>query len=238
MGDAALEGLGRLRPEGKIAWQRVFLLAALYLFTSVSSRSFVISPEILAPVWLPAGVLLAGLLWLPRSSFLVGVGAAFLASVAGNWATRVPLNASVAFSLANCVVGVLGALLLRGRVEGRRQTTMRRLGHVLIWGVVLANGAGALCGAGVTAGFGFASFGHSWILWFLSNAWGILLVLPSVAEWHEVRRFFSTVVFRSWIELSVIGVLLSVVVTLIWKSHGAGHTYVFIAPFLIFPLLV
>ncbi len=220
-------------------WKGCAVLAVTYLLTSILSRVFVIQPEILAPVWLPAGVLLAGLLLLPWSAVLPAICAVFLASVAGNWTTHVPFVPSLALSLADCVCGLLAAIALKEfSRNSSRIGDLRRLVSLMLFGAVLANGVGAILGAGIIVGFGYGAFAESWLMWFLSSAWGILIVVPLVSEWGRIRSFVTNAVPQVWVELLVVSGLLTTIVFLVWTRQDVASTYGFVAPFLIFPLLV
>src|SRR5512146_564776 len=173
-------------------WRQIGLLAILYFLATLVSRFFVIRPEILAPIWIPAGVLLAALLWLPGSAMLPALAAVFLASLAGNVVTHVALLPSLVFSVANCVGGVVAAIALRRSLgPNARIGELRGLTHFAVFGVTLANAVGATVGATIESKFGYASFADAWIIWFLSNAWGMLIVVPLVSEWRDIRPFFA-----------------------------------------------
>lgn len=220
-------------------WKRIGLVALVYFVSILLSRFFALRPEILAPIWIPAGILLAGLLWLPWSALLPAAGAAFLASLAGNLVAHVPLVPGITFSLANCISGLLGAVVLKRLLKPEiRIGELRGLVYLMVFGAVLTNGFGAAIGASIVSRFGLGAFADAWIVWFLSNAWGILIVVPLVSEWGRIRKFFTRAVPQAWIELLVIAGFLSVIAFLIWTRSVSVGTYTFVAPFLIFPLLV
>ncbi|HYG97898.1 MAG TPA: MASE1 domain-containing protein [Terriglobales bacterium] len=218
---------------------RIAVLAFSFLATSLGARFFVIPPEILAPVWPAAGVLLFGLLSVPAWAILPACVAVFVASVGGNWFSGVPLFPSIAFSVANCVGGVVGSLALRKMLGAHiRFDELRNVVMLMVVGAGLANSVGALAGATVVAGFGYASFGDAWVIWFLSNAWGILTVAPLAAEWGEIKRFVRKALPGVWAESLVVAVCLIATVLLAFSSYKNAGSIRFVAPFILFPLLV
>ncbi|MFB3813040.1 MAG: MASE1 domain-containing protein [Terriglobales bacterium] len=216
-------------------------LTASYLAASLFARYFVIRPEILAPVWLGAGVLLIGILWLPLRVFVPAVIAVFFAGLLGNWATGVPLLPSAAFAFANCIGGALAAFALKRRLPRRdpRLESLRGLGLLVLIGCILANAVGALAGATVVAAFNFGPFGHAWVLWVLSNALGVLIVVPLASEWRAlIADGIKLPRPRSWTEAIIFSIVLVGAGLLSLFRHPDPAGYTFIAPFLMFPLLV
>lgn len=174
-----------------------------------------------SPVWIAAGVSLAGCLLFGRH-VLVGV---FVAAVLAE-RTSSPLGLSLVFAAANVVEPLIAATALK-RLAGPRSGLL----HLRDVGVLLAFGAGAGAAAAATIGaaglawaYGLpaADFTVNWFTWWLGDVSGIILVTPLIVyaarlpwSWPGVSRVaqatglvaataaigviaFSGVVERAW----------------------------------------
>lgn len=217
-------------------WVQVILLGVTFVLATLSARIFVIPPEILAPVWPAAGVLMFGLLRIGRSYTIPAVFAAFVASVIGNRLTGVGLAPSLMFSAVNCVAGVVGAAMLRHRVPSGRFQTLNDLLVLMVYGAGLANAVGATFGAAVVSSFQLGSFPQAWIVWWLSNSLGILIVVPLASEWRHPKKLAREHWWRLLAETLAISAMMA---ALIFTAFGGESPVAnFVTPFTVFPLLV
>lgn len=190
--------------------------------------------EGIAIFWLPNGVLLAALLLVPRRYWPLHLLSAAAAQIAADSPAFTVLQAS-GFAAVNLSECLLAAWLLQ-RVA--QPFVLDRLRHVALFGLyalVVACGLAALVGALIytltvpTA----TSFWAFWMIWWLGDGLGVLLVTPLLLSWLQ-QRFPSE--RRRQLEamaLFVLTLLLS-----IWVfSRTANETASFpSSPFLLLPL--
>lgn len=213
------------------------LVGIAFLAATLTARFFVVAPLVVAPVWPAAGVLMLALIRLtPTRTALFATLCAFLGSVVGNRLTGVAPLPSFVFSIVNCVSALVGAALLRNSLGQQAPVnSIRGLLLLTVYGVGVANALGATCGAALVKLFGLGQFGPSWAIWWLSNALGILTIVPMGLRWDTVR-----IRDRSRIRLILEAAILSAaVVVLIFFAYGTGSAAIsLVRPFLVFPLLV
>lgn len=133
-----------------------------------------------SPLWPPAGVALAAMLLFGYRIWpAVALGALIV-----NFFTRVPHLAAVGIALGNTVGPLCGAWFLRQLPRFRPSLT--RLRDVLGMGIL-----GAFCGTAVSATVGavvlfltgvnaWSGFASAWLIWWLGDAMGVLIVTPLV----------------------------------------------------------
>jgi PAS domain S-box-containing protein len=166
----------RKRPQ---TLEFVYVLAACFLAGEIGLAVPFTSGNV-SPVWPPAGVALAAMLLFGYRIWpAVALGALIV-----NFFTGVPHLAAVGIALANTVGPLCGAWFLR-RLPGFLPS-LTRLRDVLGMGILGAFcgtavsatvGAGSLFLTGVNAWSGFAS---AWLIWWLGDAMGVLIVTPLV----------------------------------------------------------
>ncbi len=231
----------RLRVASLLSISPVLLATVVgvcFLAASLSARFFVVHPEIVAPVWPSAGVLMFALLrTTERRAALLAIAAAFIAGLAANVLTSVPVVPSLIFSLVNCVGAVVGGELLKRQIgPAGRFNNVRNLAMLVVYGAGVANAVGATCGAAIVAAFHLGAFGPAWVTWWLSNALGILIVMPLASEALDLGLTGWRARLRIAVEVAVLLALSAVVITF---GFGLPSTAIgTVAPLLVFPALV
>lgn len=139
--------------------------------------------------WLPNGILLAVLLLVPRRDWPLHLLAAVLAEIAADLPTFTVLQA-LGFAAVNLFECLLAAWLLQ-RVA--RPFALDRLRHVGLFGLyalVVACGLAALLGAAIysLSGSSATTFGDLWLIWWLGDGLGVLLVTPLLLGWLQGAR--------------------------------------------------
>jgi len=142
--------------------------------------------EGIAIFWLPNGILLAALLMVPRRDWPLHLAAAVLAEVAADLPTFT-LAQALGFAAVNLFECLLAARLLQ-RVA--RPFALDRLRHVALFGfyaLVVACGLAALLGASVysLSTQTTTSFPEFWMIWWLGDGLGVLLVTPLLLGWLQ-----------------------------------------------------
>ncbi|MFP5409382.1 MAG: diguanylate cyclase [Gammaproteobacteria bacterium] len=136
--------------------------------------------------WLPNGILLAALLLSERRDWPLHLAAAVLAEIAADLPTFT-LAQALGFAAVNVFECLLAAWLLE-RIA--RPFRFDRLRHAALFGVLalgLACGLAALLGASIYAASGSSaeSFWKYWVIWWLGDAMGVLLMTPLLLGWLQ-----------------------------------------------------
>jgi PAS domain S-box-containing protein len=183
---------------------------------------------VITPVWAPTGIALAALVLFGLRLWPAVLLGAFIA----NAISGASLGEAAAISVGNTLEAVVGTVLLR-RVGFRPQMDRVRDVLALVFLAALAsttvaatNGVTALWISGDVPG---SSYGSEWLLWWIGDAMGDLIVAPLLLVWATASvRVNRTKVF----EALVLGALLVGVSSLVFL--GGLWRY----PHVLFPLLV
>ncbi len=164
----------------------VALLTALgYFFAAYVVVNYALTPEGIAIVWPPNGVLLAALLLRPQREWVWYLAAIIPAELIADYPHFTVLQA-LAFALINAGEALLAALLLRGR-RGPPFTlsSLRDTMRFGLWAVGLASMAAAVLGAWVHVSIstGPTTYWTFWQIWWFGDALGLLLVTPFIIGW-------------------------------------------------------
>lgn len=190
--------------------------------------------EGIAIFWLPNGVLLGALLLVPRRYWALHLLLAVVAEIAADLPTFTLLQ-TFGFAAVNLSECLFAAWLLQ-RVA--QPFVLDRLRHVALFGLyalVVACGLAALVGAFIytlTASTS-TSFWAFWMIWWLGDGLGVLLVTPLLLGWLQQGFPSERRRQREAMTLVVLTLLLS-----IWVfSRAANDTASFpSSPFLLLPL--
>jgi signal transduction histidine kinase len=170
----------RKRP-GRYALQ-VALVAAVYFGGAKLGLSLAVAHGVITPVWPPTGIAIAALLLLgPRFWPAVAIGA-----LAGNVTSGVSLWVAAGIAAGN-TLEALAAVYLLHRVSCRLSFERVRdvvcfasLAGVVSCAIAATNGLVVLTIADSPAA---SPFGSRWLLWWLGDATGALLVAPLILIW-------------------------------------------------------
>ncbi|MEH3108054.1 MAG: diguanylate cyclase [Sphingomonas fennica] len=157
-------GLERL--IAPIAVALIYYAGAIFAFTAARSA------DGSALVWACTGFLVGVMLWLPAATRWRVVPGAMAASLIGNLQAGYPVSSAILFTAAN-LGEVWLALTLIGRLCGAR-LDLTELRHLYRFCAVALVTAAA--GAGVT--LAVSSEQRDWLLWFATDALGMLVVTP------------------------------------------------------------
>jgi signal transduction histidine kinase len=162
------------------------LLFVAYGATARLGLSFDALGGIATTVWPPTGIALAALFWRGPALWPAVSAAAFLV----NATSGLPIWCAALVAVGNTLEALLGATLLQRAGFDRR---MERLGDViLLVGVALGSTAvSATLGlvAAVLAHIGAAESAPAgfWIVWWIGDVLGVLLVTPLIFAWTGAR---------------------------------------------------
>ncbi|HEY7003312.1 MAG TPA: MASE1 domain-containing protein [Gaiellaceae bacterium] len=161
---------------------KVALVAAVYFAGAKLGLSLAVAHGVITPVWPPTGIAIAALLLLgPRLWPAVAIGA-----FAGNATSGVSLGVAAAIAVGNTLEAVAAVYLLRRfscRVSFERVRDVlcfAALGAVVPCAIAATNGVTVLAIANSDAA---SPYGSRWLLWWLGDATGALLVAPLILVW-------------------------------------------------------
>ena len=170
----------RKRPGSYVL--QIAIVAAVYFGGAKLGLSLAVAHGVITPVWPPTGIAIAALLLLgPRLWPAIAIGA-----FAGNATSGASLGVAAAIAVGNTLEAFVAVYLLR-RVSFR--VSFERVIDVLSFAVL-----GALASAAVAATNGVtvlaladapaaSPYGSRWLLWWLGDATGALLVAPLILVW-------------------------------------------------------
>ncbi len=216
----------------------VAAIALLYFVTARASLALTVYPAGIAAVWPPSGLLLAILLLARPARWPPIVAAVGVAILAANLSAGVPPAPSLGFALANCTESVVAALALRRWRPG--PMTMGSLGDVValtLVAVIGANALTALLGAGVAAvGLG-APFWTTWLVWWIADGLGMLLVGSLILAWAaDDHAEFGPLRGARLAELAA--ALLTLLAVSVFIFGAPAEQLIGPSPYLTFPVLL
>jgi PAS domain S-box-containing protein len=204
-------------------------VVAAYVGAAKLGIELSVAHGVITPVWAPTGIALAALVLFGLRLWPAVLLGAFIA----NAISGASLGEAAVISVGNTLEAVVGTVLLQ-RVGFRPQLDRVRdvlalvfLGALVSTTVAATNGVTALWVSGDVPG---SSYGSEWLLWWIGDAMGDLIVAPLLLVWATAgsMRINRTKV----LEALVLGALLVSVSSLVFL--GGLWRY----PHVLFPLLV
>ncbi len=172
----------------------LLLFGVLYAAVVQLSLAYVVQPEGVSVIWLPAGVMLGVLLRRPVGEWAEFVAVAMAIGVAGNLRTE-SWAIALLFNGANMVESVISAGLMRATIGEHPQ--LDRLREVFALALIPALAgepiSAAIAAVGQHALLGTRDLWHVWDIWWSSATLGELVVTPVVltlpgAHWRPVGQ--------------------------------------------------
>ena len=208
---------------------QVAIVAAVYFGGAKLGLDLKVAQGVISPVWPPTGIAMAALLLLgPRLWPAVAIGA-----FAGNATSGVSLGVAAAIAVGNTLEAVAAVYLLR-RVRFRLSFDRVRdvigfalLGALASTAIAATNGVTVLALADSPAA---SPYGSRWLLWWLGDATGALLVAPLILVWATRPPF------RLPAKRLAEGALLLLALAGVGAAIFLGGAWRY--PYLLFPLLL
>jgi PAS domain S-box-containing protein len=155
-------------------------LAGAYIAAAKLGINLSVARGVVTPVWAPTGIALAGLLLLGRQYWPAVAVAAFVA----NATSGASLAEAAGITVGNTLEALVGATLL---VRAELRPALDRVQDVvalLVLGVATAPLIAATSGAAVLSASGATDdYASSWLLWWIGDAMGALVVAPLLLVW-------------------------------------------------------
>ncbi len=191
-----------------------------------------------APLWPAGGFLLGVLLLSERRRWPWLLLAATAAGMAAQLAVGRATPVAVGLSAANCAESLLAALGWRRLASGRLRLDALHSVLVFAFAGVTAAGVTALLGAGVLAlGMG-SPYWSTWVLLWLADGVGILVITPVVLVTVEVARGAVRPSLRRVVEEALVLAGLAAVALGIFTRPVGGSRLVLDFVFPVFPFLL
>jgi serine phosphatase RsbU (regulator of sigma subunit)/integral membrane sensor domain MASE1 len=188
-----------------------------------------------SPVWPPAGIALVAMLVVGYRIWPAVAIGAFLV----NFFTPIPPVAALGIAVGNTLGPLAGAWLLR-RIPGF-QPSLTRLRDVLGLIVFAALGATAISATlgsivlSLTPVNPWSSFGRAWLIWWLGDAMGVLIVAPLVLTFAGLMSIRGT---RQILNLAALVLGLVISCLLIFDRRLGFHAGEDIIAFGVFPFVI
>ncbi len=166
----------------KSDWVRGSLLALAYFSTAQIGLKFALVHNTVTLFWPPSGIALAALLifgWRLFPAIIVGEFFIILT-------TGLPVFSALGISIGNAVEGLLGFYLLRLMDFDERMHSLRDIGMLFVFGVLLSPLVAAINGAWwikCAVGGSWADALHTLQYWWMGDALGIALFTPLILVW-------------------------------------------------------
>lgn len=224
----------RVRRLSNLYWLPLFSLA--YFGAVRLGLAFVVRPEGLAIVWPASGVALAGLLLRGRRDRRATAAAIFAVNFIGNATGGNTLVVSAGFAAANTLEPVLCAWLIT--VLRGAQVTFEFSADVwaLMATAVFANGATALLGASMLHATAGSPLLGAWLVWWIADGLGIILVAPLITLWGTTRIPPEALTPADLSEKFLLTAVLCVVTAFLFHPMRFSE-YTYMGRYMVYPIL-
>lgn len=191
---------------------RLLAFALAYIVGGTLSQWPTLSPGLTATLWAPSGLILAVLLLTERSNWSKFVSVALLVDIGvNNTIYGFSLPASGVVALGNILEAVAGATLVRWWCgEPFRFNGVREVLAILLLAAVPSTMISATFGAATLAATGVERFGPAWLLWWIGDAVGVLIVAPLILAALRESASSSKWRFNRLLEMTALLVTLTI----------------------------
>lgn len=203
---------------------RVAGVAMLYFVAAIAGLQFAVVGSTVTLVWPPSGIALVVILAL---GYRMAPGVALGALLANAW-MGLPIPVAGGIALGNTLEAVMGAWLLTG--FGCRPSQFFRHRDVfalIVLAAMVSTALSAMVGVGsLTLGgiVPFESYATVWMIWWLGDMMGVLIVAPPLLIWFCCPR--PVLSKLQIVEALLLLALLLLVCDLIFSAPElAGHSY-------------
>lgn len=229
----------RTRPDYRRAFfdvSAVLGAGIAYFAAAFVGLQFFATTHLPAAIWIASGIALAILIISPVRLWPGMLAAYFFAGALGNFVAGKPLVVCLGLGVADVLEAFFTASFLHWWCEKRCDfTRLNDFAGLVLVSSVLGNGLAAAFGAAVFHYGAGAAFLQSWMMWFLSNGIGILVVTPCVVSIvrygeHQVNLSAGRLIEA----VLIIGGLAAIAVTV----FGNISTTLLVLPYGVFPFLI
>lgn len=209
----------------------------MYFLTALLGLMILSQPERAPVVWLPGGIMLAGLLTRPRRHWLLLMTPLIIVDLLAGLITGLPGEAVVGFTLAHGGEVLLVAIAIKWIIGDEMGTlTVKQMGLATLTGgsiFVLSALLGALI-SHFTLG---ASILTTWRIWFMADCMGILLVVPFSTAWTIDKPNPDQFKRGAAVEMGIVLALLIVITWFVFFSTSTTSVLLPSMPYIMYPFL-
>jgi PAS domain S-box-containing protein len=208
------------------------LISGAYVGAAKLGIQLPVSKGVITPVWAPSGIALAALLILGLRYWPAVLVGAFVA----NATSEASAGVAAGIAVGNTVEAVVGAALVRRIGFRPGLDRVRSVLALVVGGAIVSTAIAATNGVTVLTAAGQApdSYGDAWLLWWLGDAVGDLLVAPLLLVLYASRRWRPS--FPQVVEGIVLVGGLAAVSAVVFLAGAWRYPYV-IFPFLLWGAL-
>jgi PAS domain S-box-containing protein len=213
------------------------VLAALAYFASARLGYAFAIPQGVVTLWPPSGVILGLLLLSERRHWAALLVGAFVGGTASDLLSGATPAFALAAAVANSTESLLAAWVVTWRLGPQVRLSSLRAVLVFIGGAVLvSNAVTAILGALVNNHGVVGPLGQAWIVWWVGDGLGMLIVAPVLLGWAGVAIRLKSMKWPAVLEAVVLIALLVFTAVI---ALGPQHAWpVQPGPYAIFPLLI
>src|SRR5690242_2114244 len=202
-----------------------------YFAAGRAGLSIPFSNGIISSFWFPAGIGVATVVLLGYQMW----PAIFLGAFLANFFSPIPHTAAVGIGVGNTLAVMATAFLLK---QGSFNPELTRLRDVLL--LLLAGSLGVLSSASIgvaslyTEGLrAWSSPGSAWIVWWVGDLLGVILVVPLVLSFRNLRYDFARAK-----EFWVLTVSLTIVAAIVFDNRVVLAVKDQMGAFFLFPFMI
>jgi signal transduction histidine kinase/ActR/RegA family two-component response regulator len=184
------------------SWRRLALFALAYAALSWVSLRVVAGASNMTPMWPPAGLMAAGLLFLDSAPLWMVFLAAFVGQRLSVNPFAIPSAGSLVLVGAACLEGWLARVVIRHVSGGIPRFSRVRDALALLVGALVAVVLSGLV-AGLVRADSVAAFRHSFVNWTIGGGLGILMVTSFLLAWLLPRPEADLPLRRHGVEVSL-----------------------------------
>jgi PAS domain S-box-containing protein len=213
-------------------------VAVIYWGLGTLGYLFVIRPSGVA-LWPAGGFLLGALLLLDREWW----PAALIGGVLGNFVVDRQHGLSVPFALtadlANAVEPLVAATLLRWALPRPISVgTLKEVGWLVLGAAAFSNALTALGGAAALSAWGHRDFWNAWLVWWIGDGMGMLVLTPVVLSVAALIREREPIRGRTVLEGVAVLAAVGVIAALVLRREPGSPRPLGGYPYLAFPALL
>jgi signal transduction histidine kinase len=212
-------------------WLRALVLGVSFFVLALFSGQFVSPPNPSSVLWLPSGLSLAFLIRTPPRGWPALLAAIFLAefaSVCVSHGFSIPLAAPLLWSLGNVLRSLFGAGLMWHLVGSSiRLSRSWEVAGLILFGGLLSPVPSATLGVLGAELMEEPLSMADWVVWWLSDGLGTLLVAPLLLTWAP--KALQSKRFRYFLELGVATAVTAVAAHLIFGQPAPSGVWTSLA---------
>jgi signal transduction histidine kinase len=214
---------------------KLIALLAIYVATAELGLRFDALAGVATTVWPPTGVAIAALVLFGRR-YWPGI---FVAAFLVNAGQKVPLWAALIMATGNTLEAVAAEVILRRMSFRRSMDRVRDVGLLAVTALLVT----VLSASAGTLAIGLAhipvrdGLGFFWLVWWVGDVLGALLIAPVIFTWTSDRRVRGGL--ARWLESTILVTLTVLVAMAVFQDFFRQHVVLLVrGTYSVWPLLI